>query len=404
MSAATPPPTVEQRQEFLLRAARRLHQHGTPSHRLERVMQRVSHTLDVRAEFLYTPTALLVSFAEGPHRTTLLRIEPDDVDLGKLFEFDEALEALEDGRATLAETDARFEQIACAPPRHGLARLLVAAGVASGASTVFLGGGLLECLFAAGFGAWTVVWSRLLRRWSPRENLLELTAAFTAAALALVAARFAPLDYRLATLGSVIVLVPGLGFTVAMTELANRHWSSGVARLAGASVVLLALGLGVAIAWRLGVEWRPPPVNVERLPDYVRYLALIVAPFAFLVLFQARLGEWNFLCPVAWLGFLAADLATGWRGAEFGAFAGALTLGALSNLYARLRDRPSLVAQMPAMLLLVPGSLGYRSLTAFLDRDGLRGVELAFAMTLVAISLVGGLLTANLIVPTKRIL
>ena len=63
-----------------------------------------------------------------------------------------------------------------------------------------------------------------------------------------------------------------------------------------------------------------------------------------------------------------------------------------------------MVPVAPGMLILVPGSLGYRSLTALLDRQTVEGVEFAFGMMLVAMALVGGLLAASAIVPPKRIL
>ena len=59
---------------------------------------------------------------------------------------------------------------------------------------------------------------------------------------------------------------------------------------------------------------------------------------------------------------------------------------------------------LPGILMLVPGSLGYRALDAFVRHDTLRGVETAFSLLLVAISLVGGLLTANAVLPPRRVL
>jgi hypothetical protein len=47
---------------------------------------------------------------------------------------------------------------------------------------------------------------------------------------------------------------------------------------------------------------------------------------------------------------------------------------------------------VPALLLLVPGSLGFQSLSRLLDRETVPGVEAAFRMTLVAVSLAMGLL------------
>jgi uncharacterized membrane protein YjjB (DUF3815 family) len=56
------------------------------------------------------------------------------------------------------------------------------------------------------------------------------------------------------------------------------------------------------------------------------------------------------------------------------------------------------------MLLLVPGSVGFRSLHALLQHDVLSGIETGFAMALVAVSLVTGLFLANLVFPSRRLL
>lgn len=90
-------------QKFLVQTATLLHQLGAPSHRLERVIGRLARVIEEPVDVLYTPTSLLLSFESGSQRTVLKRIEPGDTDLGKLYEVDEALEYLEDGKASLAE-------------------------------------------------------------------------------------------------------------------------------------------------------------------------------------------------------------------------------------------------------------------------------------------------------------
>jgi uncharacterized membrane protein YjjB (DUF3815 family) len=166
----------------------------------------------------------------------------------------------------------------------------------------------------------------------------------------------------------------------------------------------MTLAVGVALAWRLGAHLRPEVVQATPIPDAFRYLAILVAPFSFIVLFQARIRDWPRICPVAWLGFFAADATQPLYGPEWGAFVGAAVVGLLSNLYARFYNRPALIPQMPAILMLVPGSLGYRSVTAFIDQRGVQGLESAFAMAIIAMALAGGLITANALLSPKRFL
>jgi uncharacterized membrane protein YjjB (DUF3815 family) len=85
-----------------------------------------------------------------------------------------------------------------------------------------------------------------------------------------------------------------------------------------------------------------------------------------------------------------------------GVLIGALCLGVMSNAYARWLDRPAQVVQVPAVLLLVPGSMGFRGMASLLDKDTLTGVDTLFAMFVVSIAIVAGLLVSNAIVSPRR--
>jgi uncharacterized membrane protein YjjB (DUF3815 family) len=84
---------------------------------------------------------------------------------------------------------------------------------------------------------------------------------------------------------------------------------------------------------------------------------------------------------------------------ELSAFVGAFAVAVAANLYARLRRRPAAVMRTPGLLLLVPGSLGFRGLTTALQQDFSAGSQFAFRMLLVGGALVAGLLVANVLVP-----
>jgi uncharacterized membrane protein YjjP (DUF1212 family) len=244
--------------QVLTRAAELLHRYGTPSHRLEGVMKRVSRSIGIEADYLYTPTSLFVSFKGDTRGARLMRIDAGAIELGKLADFDEALERLERGQVLLTESAAELEQIDSAPPRYNRFQVALATAVGSMCATVFLKGGLLEMGVAFFLGLFVYWLNGFLSQIAPGERLLEFTAGFCCASAAWLVSRFIiPLDDRVATLGSLIILLPGLAITIAMTELANRHLSSGVSRLAGAAVVFMTLAVGVALAWRLGANLRP---------------------------------------------------------------------------------------------------------------------------------------------------
>tara|TARA_B100000795_G_scaffold219674_1_gene174043 strand:- start:264 stop:449 length:186 start_codon:yes stop_codon:yes gene_type:complete len=58
---------------------------------------------------------------------------------------------------------------------------------------------------------------------------------------------------------------------------------------------------------------------------------------------------------------------------------------------------------MPGIILLVPGSVGFQSLSLLVEKNILAGLDTAFMMSFVAVALVTGLLLASLIVPPRKI-
>src|SRR5690606_2145335 len=100
--------------------------------------------------------------------------------------------------------------------------------------------------------------------------------------------------------------------------------------------------------------------------------------------------------------YVGTRFGTRWLDSQLAVLVGAFALGVLSNVYARLLDRPSQVVSVPAMLLLVPGGMGFRGMASLLDRDTLTGVDTLFAMFIVATSIVAGLLVATALVSPRR--
>lgn len=398
-------------EDLLIRIAQLQHRYGAPAHRQERLLFRMAESLGVQAQFLVTPTSLLLAFGQGlEQRAYLLRVEARDVDLGRLVEFDELLEAVEDGELSIAEARARLDEFDHCAPRYGGLVTSAAAGLASASSAVFFGGAWHEvgATFALGVGANVLM--QLFAGKPDGPRMVELAMSFAAAFAAVLLAQFGNLSTGVVTLASLIVLVPGLTLTVAMIELATGHLVSGTARLFGALTTFLTLTLGVALG-RLGAEsllgWleRAPlslPYDPTPLATGWWLLALTVSPTAFAILFQARVQElgWIFVASVG--GFLGARYGTEALGPELGSFAGALVVGLVANIFARVADRPATVPLTPGILLLVPGSIGFQALDLFLARDALAGMENAFRVAIVATSLVGGLLVSNVLVPPRR--
>lgn len=387
---------------FVLDLGRALHQLGHPSHWLEEGMQHASRRLGLVGQFFTTPTSVFAAFGDQAHqRTYLLRVEPGDVQLERLARVIATGRAVLAGRMTAAEGSAQLRQILSSPARYAPWMMTLAFALSGASACRFLGGGAPEVITAATLGAVLSLLTAVAARVATLHRLFEPFAAFVISALATALAREFPLSVYVTTVSAILILLPGLTITTAMAELSNQHLVSGTARLTGAGMRFLGLAFGVAMGSRaVGlIAGMPPHVTPAPLPAWSEYVALACAPLAFTVLLRARPRDLPWIAVTGTATFFAGRLATRALGSELGAFVGAFVAAALSNAISRRRGGSPATTLVPAILLLVPGSVGFRSLTLLLNRDVLSGVEAAFRMIIMIAALVSGLLFASILAP-----
>jgi uncharacterized membrane protein YjjB (DUF3815 family) len=276
---------------------------------------------------------------------------------------------------------------------------------------VFFRGGLVEVLVASIVGA-VIGGSRLLLQTRPAQRLLlEFLGGLFAAICAWLAVRAWPsASPEVIILAGAISLFPGMTFTTGLAEVAQKNLVSGGARLMESAVTLLLISFGVALV--AGFEKiagsAPLVAHGARVGLGLAYQApaLVLASLAFGVVFQVpRRYMWTALVSGA-TGYVVTALGVRSlpEAPHVAAFGAALAVCVLSNILARVTDRPSLLFQLPGMILLVPGSFGFVSLGQLLAKKAEEGVQAAFTMALVGAALVIGVLVANVLAPPRKLL
>lgn len=392
---------------FVLRLGKALHQSGYPAHLLERALTLVARRLGLEAQFFSTPTSIFAAFGVADRQqTTMTRVEPGEVNLARLSRLDGVMRDVIGGRATALQGSARVEHLLAAPGPYPAWLTVLAFGLASSAVAVLLGGGRLEVAIAALLGLVTGGIGVVTGRSRTAQAIFEPTAAFAVALLAALAEGIVgPYATGIATLAGLVVLLPGLMLTVAMTELATQHLASGTARLAGAMITFLSLAFGVALAAKvaaLGFDLpaAAPPVP---LPAWTAHLAVAVAVLAFCVLLKAEPRDAGWIVLACALSFYSARAGREQLGPELGAFLGAFVIGAASDAFARGFRRPATIALVPGVLIIVPGSVGYRGIMSLLESETVAGIDTVFQVALIGVSIVAGLLVSNVLVPGERL-
>lgn len=408
----------DDRVRFLTELGRRLHLAGVSASRLEGAVRSVGTSLGVRCEIWSTPTGLLLSLsdAELPHgtqETRVLRLEPGDIHLGALAKLDAIAEQVVAGTMSIADAwDAMLALDTPATTRDQLASV-AAFGLAAASVAGLLRTGWIDVAVAGVLGL-IIGWIALLSQTRPDLSAAsEAVAAIVATALATAFAHFvAPLSLQTVIVAALIVLMPGLSLTTAVAELASQQLVTGTTRFAGALTVLLKLTFGSVAASQamLALGWTPMLGTPEPLPRFVEIIAAVAASFSFAVLFRASRRDIPLVMASAILGYVLTRAGSGWLGpVASGTFAGAvffssLLMAALANLYGRLWGRPGALVRVPGIMLLVPGSVGFRALGFVMERDYTLGFDTLVAVLSALLALVAGLLFGSLLVPPRRYL
>ncbi|HJU07981.1 MAG TPA: threonine/serine exporter family protein [Rhodanobacteraceae bacterium] len=403
-------PVTRARIGFVIELARRLHQYGAAAPRLEQAVDLVAQKLGLQCETLSTPTSTVVSFSERDgdglaQITQVLRMAPGDVNLARLCRADEIADRVIDGSMQLSEGFRELHALGRPLSRPALTAIVCAYGLAAASVAVLFGTAWVDAVAAGGIGLLIGLLS-IASLGRPRlaaasEAIAALIATFIATT---VSAWIVPLALKSVVISALIVLVPGMTLTNAVRELSSQHLVSGVSRMAGALATLLKLTFGTVAASQicalLGIV--PAAQPLPALPEWAQWPALLVAALSFAMLFQAARRDYALVVVAVVLSYLVSHFGGTAFGAAFGVFLGGLLLGALGNLYARVAQRPGSLVREPGILLLVPGSVGFRSVSFLLTREVGMGAQTAILLVTLLISLVAGLLFGDLLIAPRR--
>jgi uncharacterized membrane protein YjjP (DUF1212 family) len=393
--------------DFVVRLAQALHRQGMACHHLESLLGRVAERLGLKSHMLSLPTAFLASFDEGRAsvgaRSVIVRIDPGRMDLSRQSKLIMVGRQVADGTLPVYAATERVVEIEREP---GLAWWLQipAGAVVAGAASRLFGGGFGEMILSFMIGLLVAILTRAVRT-TRAQRLHDPMAAIVAAVVASVgSAWIVDASPAIVVLGGLMLMLPGYAFTVALDELAARHLVSGTARIMGALTVILFLGLSVLLAGKLtlAIPARPLFVELPVVPPWIDPAAIGLGLLGLGVWFRTPWRELPWVIVLGGAAETIERLAVGTLDVPLAASLAALFLALSCNSVARVADRVANAVLAPALMLLVPGSLGLRSMFALSANSVVAGVETAYQMLLVAVAIVTGLLFGNLLIPSRR--
>ena len=412
MTAPMSEASYSARIDFMVELALRLHRYGTTADRLEGALSAVATRLGIGCEPWSNPTGLILTFSDPGRATGLrdttrvIRLSPGEVDLHRLAETDRIAEQVLDG--SLEPIEAKAQMLALDAPATPTTRRaeVVAFGLAAASVAGLLRLPWLDIGVAGATGLLIGLLAQLSET-RPRVRLgFEALAGMVAGTIAiLVASTVGPLNQNTVIIAALIVLLPGLALTNAVSELTSQQLVSGTARFAGALTTVLKLGVGVLVArYALDLAGLSPVVRAARpQPAWLEWIALATASFAFAVLFRASVRDYLRVIAAAACGYLISRFVGEAAGSPAGVFVAALAMTAIGNAYARWWHRPGAIIRVPGIIMLVPGSTSLRGLLSLMQTQDVGAGQAAMLAVLNALAaLVAGLLFGNLLLPPRR--
>jgi uncharacterized membrane protein YjjP (DUF1212 family) len=385
---------------------RELHRAGIATDAIEQTLSEIAATIGLDVQVFALPT--YITIAIGPtwsQRTVMMRLEPGRVSLRKIALINELYDALRNGRidyrkATilLGEVDAQWPGL---PPWLEIPALaFIAVGVA-----LILGGGTRELIVSGAIGICTGILSTIAARSAIVARLFAVTAAFAAT---LIVASFqklvGPVNIYISIIAGIVVLLPGYSLTLALHELANDFLVAGVARLGRVFSTLLALGCGAF----LGLAVVPSVLKGEVASTHPVagtwwFVASVCMAVGLSIDLDARLRDFIWVFASSFVALLTAHVLGTTSAHAVSAFLSAFICGMVANTGARYLRVPQAIMLVPALIVLVPGSLSYESVLFAFQHNIDSALILAANTVAAAIQIVAGLLLSQLVLPASTL-
>lgn len=397
---------------FVLKLGKMLHKYGSPSFRLETYLSEVATHLGVHSSFISTPTSLTMVLWSDRHEeeyTHTARIQPGDLDMNSLSRTDELAYRLQNGEITLEEADKLLDEIDAMPSPYGKILTCLAFGLSTSAFAMLMGAGQIEILLSGVLGILVYLWTLWAQR-SKRVNLmLEPVASFSVgfAASAISYVMGAGFNIWLVILSSLIILVPGLSLTMGLKELSSRNLVSGTARVMDAFMQLFKLYFGAFLGISLGNEIFGQQVlqAAQVLPFWINWLGVLMLSAGLVAIFRTRPKHILWAMASTFIAYGVSTWSSAFLENGLGAFVGAFALGVFANLFSRIANAPSTIVAMHGLIVLVPGSKTYIGLNSFISgQDIIQADHIGQETFMILMSLVAGLIFANVVMPTRKAL
>ncbi|MFK8137180.1 MAG: threonine/serine exporter ThrE family protein [Bdellovibrionales bacterium] len=396
--------SIEEFTEFAIQLSHLYISSGGPTSRLEERVSVLGENFGFAVEVFSTSTSVFVTTKKidiDRTFTRMGRIANGTNDLSELARLDGLFSDVENGSIQdFEELKDAFEM----PPKRFSVSVLVASILLLGVSASLPLFGSVTGAILSGTVAVLVFWlSGPLAKYLGLHGVFsEFIGCFIAFAISGLLSQQLNIDPRAISIGTLILMVPGLAMTNAISELAQQNFVSGTAKMMRAILTLIAMGTSYLLI---------KDVSQIMGMDGLKFLGYsndfqasfwlkMTGSLGVLVSASIVYNVPTKLIPFTALTGLAAVYAfhTNFSNSSFhvlASFVPALIVGLLSLGFSRLLKVPSQTFSVPSILSIVPGMLALSSF-ALITNDVTNQGGIGIKVLSISSSIVFGLFTARI--------
>ena len=378
--------------------------HGAETFRVEESVTRILLAYGIESEVFAIPNCLHVCIHPSPGQTMvrMKRIGDHGNDLDSVELFSGLSRRICAEKPDPEEAARWLEETRRKQRRYSFPIYLIAHFLA-GFGFVFLFGGGLADGFCSGLCGITVgLVNRLMQNLGANLFFRTIAAAFPMALLAYAcqALGLAP-NPDAVTIGSLMLLVPGLLITNAMRDIIYGDTNSGINRLVQVLLIAAAIVLGTGAAWNCAVTLWGTPASAAPIEYAVwaQWLPCAIGCIGFGILFNIH-GPGLLLCVLGGvISWSIHILVYQYTGNDFtGYFISTLFAAFYAEVMARIRKYPAISYLLVSIFPMIPGAGVYYTM-----RHAVAGDMAQFASTGMHTAAIAGILAVGILLASTTV-
>ncbi len=389
-----------------------LHQCGATSHRIEQHLTNVCELLGIHGTFFHTPTTFTFCFwLDDPaqQHIQMERIHSNDENLGRLELLDELIERFAANELNFEEMRCELDRVLAMPGYYSKWLQCLAWIALAGCFAALLSSNandaIVSCLVTILIFALTQASTRFHRLQAPLEIIAAMVSGILVTGIAALGVK---INVPFVILSTIVVFIPGLSLTVALSEIAQRDLVSGTSKFVHSVMGLFKLYFGAILGMGIGaILWGSAADTIVHeiytFPDWKTLPIILGLSFFLLVAFNIHIKQMLWFACSSIIGYYVAHSAEAYFSMAASMFLGAFAVGVYSNLYSHIKNAPASMVLSHGLILLVPGSKTYIILNSWITGEQmLENSSNGNQAFLIFISLVAGLLFANALIVTRK--